>query len=145
MNILEMAVKTGVDILLPLKSKSVFVNELPWINDNLKSLIRERQSALAQGNMVNFRHLRNHVNCMRKTCHAKYYASKVEHLRNCNSCRWWKEVKSFGGMQLMSCKDPISFLKHIVMDSNASPEALANTINNIYFSTYGPIYTLGPY
>jgi hypothetical protein len=72
---LEIIIKTSMDILLPLKSKKVIVNEPPWINEQLKSLIRERQVALAQGDSVNFRRLRNRVNRLRKSCRTKYYAS----------------------------------------------------------------------
>ena len=108
---LEMIIKTGMDILLPLKSKKVIVNEPPWINDQLKSLIHERQVALAQGDLGNFRRLRNRVNRLRKSCRTKYYASKVEHLRDCDPRRWWKE--SLGGMQSATRTEPTSFLKHI--------------------------------
>jgi hypothetical protein len=48
MKTLEMITNTGMDILLQLKSKKVIVNQSPWINDQLKSLIHERQVALAQ-------------------------------------------------------------------------------------------------
>ena len=48
MKTLEMIIKTVMDILLPLKSRKVIVNQSPWINDQLKSLIHERQVALAQ-------------------------------------------------------------------------------------------------
>ena len=83
-----------MDILLPIKSKKVIVNEPQWRNDQLKCLIRERQVALTQGDLVNFRRLRNRVNRLRKSCRTKHYASKVEHLSDCDSRRWWKEVKS---------------------------------------------------
>ena len=82
-NTLKTVIKTGMDILLPLKSKKVPANERPWINKKLKSLIQDRQSALSRGDNTNFRHLRNSVNRYRKSCRSKYYAAKVEHLRDC--------------------------------------------------------------
>ena len=92
-NTLETVIKTGMGILLPLKPKRVPANEPPWVNKKLKSLIHDRQSALSRGDTTNFRHLRNSVNRYRKSCRAKYYAAKVEHLRDCEPRRWWKEVK----------------------------------------------------
>ena len=70
-------------------------------------MIHQRQVALAQGDLVNFRRLRNCVNRLRKSCRrSKYYASKVEHLRKCDPRKWWKEVKSLSGMQLATRTEP---------------------------------------
>lgn len=66
-------VKTGIDAISPLQSKFIHITEPPWINSSLKSLIRKRQSALNQGDLKEFRHLRNRVNPERKICRAKYY------------------------------------------------------------------------
>ena len=96
---LETITTTGLDFVLPLKSKTIIANEPPWISKQLKSLIHERQTALARGDKDCFRLLRNRVNRLRKCCRAKYYKSKVEHLRYCEPRRWWKEVKSLSGMQ----------------------------------------------
>ena len=46
---LETIIKTGLDFVLPLKSKTIIANEPPWISKQLKSLIEERQIALARG------------------------------------------------------------------------------------------------
>jgi hypothetical protein len=139
---LEMIIKTGMDILLPLKSKKVIVNEPPWINDQLKSLIHERQVALAQGDLGNFRRLRNRVNRLRKSCRTKYYASKVEHLRDCDPRRWWKE--SLGGMQSATRTEPTSFLKHIDAGRNSSLENLANIVNNTFLAPMDLFTPLAP-
>ena len=80
-NTLETVIKTGMDILLPLKSKKVPANESPWVNKKLKSLIHDCQSALSRGDTTNLHHLCNSVNRYRKSCQAKFYAAKVEHLR----------------------------------------------------------------
>lgn len=66
-------VKTGIDAISPLQSKFIHITEPPWINSSLKSLIRKRQSALNQGDLKEFHHLRNRVNPERKICRAKYY------------------------------------------------------------------------
>ena len=71
----------------------------------------------------------------------KYYGPKVEHLRDCEPRRWWKEVKSLGGMQSATHTDPTSVLKHIDSGSDSSPTSLANIINNAFFA---PMYTFIP-
>ena len=58
----ETIVNTGLDLVLPLRSKTIHLNEPPWINSGLKDLIRRRQRAFNQGNILEFRMLRNHVN-----------------------------------------------------------------------------------
>ena len=112
-NTLEFAIKLGMDTLLPLRSKKLSINDPPWINEQLKSMIRERQRALARGDDANFRRLRNSVNRLRKLCRAKYYASNVEQLRDCEPRRWWKEVKKLAGMQVPTRTDTISVLRNI--------------------------------
>ena len=51
-NMLEKIVNTGMDTLLPMRSKTVVINEPPWVNQSLKKMIRGRQKALAQGDFV---------------------------------------------------------------------------------------------
>ena len=51
-------IETKMDILMPLKSKKIVKNEPAWINDHLKSLIRDRQSAFARDYSASFKRLR---------------------------------------------------------------------------------------
>ena len=39
-SILETIVKTGLDIILPVKSKTIHSNEPPWINDGREPLLK---------------------------------------------------------------------------------------------------------
>ena len=131
---LETIIKTGLDFVLPLKSKTIIANEPAWISKQLKSLIHERQIVLARGDKDRFRRLRNRVNRLRKSCRAKYYESKVEHLRDCEPRKWWKEVKSLGGMQSATRTDPTSVLKHIDSGPDSSRTTLTNVINNAFLA-----------
>ena len=140
---LETIIKTGLDFVLPLKSKTIIANELPWISKQLKSLIHERQIALAGGDKDCFRLLRNRVNRLRKSCRAKYYESKVEHLRDCEPRRWWK-VKSLGGMQSATRTDPTSVLKHIDSGPDSSRTALANVITKAFLAPMNSFTPLDP-
>ena len=143
-NTLETVIKTGMDILLPLKSKKVPANEPPWVNKKLKSLIHDRQSALSRGDTTNFRHLRNSVNRYRKSCRAKYYAAKVEHLRDCEPRRWWKEVKKLAGMQSATRMDVTSLLRNIDPVLNPDLTVLANTINDTFLAPMNKFAPLDP-
>ena len=143
-NTLETVIKTGMDILLPLKSKKVPANEPPWVNKKLKSLIHDRQSALSRGDTTNFHHQRNSVNRYRKSCRAKYYAAKVEHLRDCEPCRWWKEVKKLAGMQSVTRTDVTSLLRNIDPVPNPDLTVLANTINDTFLAPMNKFAPLDP-
>ena len=143
-NTLETVIKTGMDILLPLKSKRVPTNEPPWVNKKLKSLIHDRQSAVSQGDTTNFRCLRNSVNRYQKSCRAKCFAAKVEHLRECEPHRWWKEVKKLAGMQSATRMDVTSLLRNIDPVPNPDLKVLANTINATFLAPMNKFAPLDP-
>ena len=58
----------------------VHPNDHPWINEDLRRLIKLRQRALFAGNTTLFKLYRNRINRKRKNCKADYYKSKVENL-----------------------------------------------------------------
>ena len=91
-------VKTGMDIIMPLKPVKPHVNDAPWITAELKELIKARSKAFARGDTEKFRRLRNDVNRERKLCRKRYYNSKVDNLKNTKPSRWWYEVKKIAGM-----------------------------------------------
>ena len=90
-------VQTRLDIILPLKSKTLHPNEPPWINSTLKKLIKKRPGALNQGDHAEFKLLRNRVNRERKMCRSKYYECRVQHLKE-HPAGWWAEIKRLGGV-----------------------------------------------
>ena len=49
---LETAIETGMDILLPLNPKIVMSNDPPWINKQMKSLIKQREVSFTRGDLV---------------------------------------------------------------------------------------------
>ena len=129
---LETLIKTGMDNLLPLTPKTVMTNDTPWINKQLKCLIHQRQVAFAQGDLFSFSSLRNRVDRLRKSCRGKYYASKVEHLRNCKLHTLWKDVKTLVGMKAATRTDPMSVLRHVDPGPNSGPTALADAVNEAF-------------
>lgn len=131
--LLDTIIKTGLDFILPLRPKTIHSSEPPWMNPTFKNLIKSRQSALSNGNMVNFRLLRNRVNRERKICREKYYKAKVSHLNECKPSLWWKEVKKLSGMASTSGRrDDSTKLLH-QLGAHDMLE-LANNINDAFLS-----------
>ena len=58
MTLFESIVNTGLDLVLPLRSKTIHLNEPPWINSGLKDLIRRRQRALNHGEFIGISHVK---------------------------------------------------------------------------------------
>ena len=143
---LESIINFGLDTLLSIKTKINFSNEPPWMSQSLKQLIRRRQRALNQSGQSIFRALRNQVNRERKTCRAKFYKSKVEHLKNCSPATCWKEVKKLSSMssQVSGREDPMFHLHNIECgpgSTRTTAEDLANIINQTFL---GPMKAFDP-
>ena len=98
-SLLETIVTTGVDYITPLRSTVVRLAEPPWMTSKLSMLIKKHQQALNQGNIPQFKLLRNKVNRERNVCRAEYYENSVQPLKNCKPSSWWREVKKLSGMQ----------------------------------------------
>ena len=131
-SLFENIVKSGLDFIIPLRSKTIHRSEPPWLNDKLKNLIKRHQCALAKGNMDTFRTLRNCMDRECKICRAKYYEAKVSHLRECKPSVWWKEVKKLSSMSPASetWDDNSKLLQHL----GFSPGDLANYINSAFLT-----------
>ena len=129
MSIFESIVQTGLNSVLPLRSKRVHSSEPPWLNPALKRLIMQRQRALAEGNRPMFRYLRN-----RRTCRAQYYESKVNHLKDCKPSVWWKEIKRLSGMSsAVKDRDEIKRSLQLVDRYSSAPD-LAKLIDDAFLS-----------
>ena len=68
----------------------------------------------------------------------------MEHLRDCEPRRWWKEVKLLGGIQSATCTEPTSVLKHIDSGPVSSRAALSNVINNAFLAPINNFTPLDP-
>ena len=69
-------VRTGLDHVLPLKTKTVFTTGLQRINPTLKRPIRIRQRALSQGNVCEITSIANARFAAPSTMRAKYNTSR---------------------------------------------------------------------
>ena len=135
-SVLQTVVHTGLDYVLPLKTKTVISAEPPWINPTLKKLIKKRQRALRQGRHAEFTLLRNRINRERKSCRFKYYESRVEHLKECSPADWWKEVKRLCGVTNSHwARDSVlKSVHHMEGVGDLTPKDLANHINTVFLT-----------
>ena len=128
---LQSTIQIGLDYIAPIKTKTTYISEPPWISTRLKSLIKDRQSALRLGMMAEFRRLRNAVNRGRKICRSKYYDGKVKHLKECSPADWWKEVKRLSGKDKATSahNEVLDALKRLEGQEQSSDIAIANMVN----------------
>ena len=103
----------------------------------LKSQIRKRQFALAQGNQTLLKYYRNLVIRHPKQCREKYYHSKIKHLKNSKPKNLWIGVRRICGHSPISDHNDISSL---LVVANIDLQYLL--INNTFLEsqqTYEPI------
>ena len=108
----EELVRLDIKTIMPIKKSTLHVSDPPWITPDLKKLIENRQAAFSSGNTSLFKHYRNRVNRERKICRAKFYSSKVKHLKRTKPKSWWNEVKQIGDMVPASGSDDLFSLLH---------------------------------
>ena len=138
---LETMIETGLDILLPFNLGRPLPTSLHGSTNNSNFEITSAKQPLLV--MIKLAFVAFGILLTTSWWGPKYYGPKVEHLRDCEPRRWWKEVKSLGGMQSATHTDPTSVLKHIDSGSDSSPTSLANIINNAFFCPNLYIYSFG--
>ena len=68
-------------------------SDKPWMTPSLKFAIRKRQIAFRT-----YKFWRDKVQRDVKAARTKYYSHSVAKLKDTNPSRWWKEIKSLGGL-----------------------------------------------
>ncbi|XP_066302039.1 uncharacterized protein [Branchiostoma lanceolatum] len=94
-----------------------------WITTAIKCLIRKRQKAFNQQNDEVWKRLRNKVIHSIKIAKKAHYANKVQQLKQENSAKWYKELKSVCNI----AKPPSSI--HVPNVDPADHQAVADGIN----------------
>ena len=123
---------TGLNTIMPERAIKVYSNDVPWITTDLKRLITLRQRALSSGKSDLFKFYRNKVNKTRKLCRAKFFASRVNHLKEYKPKMWWSYVKRISGMS-SSCSNLQSQLQVDNID-HLPPKDLADLINSTFLA-----------
>jgi hypothetical protein len=136
----ESIINTGMEILLPVKSIKLCNNEPPWMNYHLKSLIHQRQFALASGDISKFKLLRNSVNRER----INFFEYKIKQLKSSNPKQWWNSVKTICGMNPICRTNDFSRLIDPSGESNSQTQSLADLANTINLSFLAPMNNFQP-
>ena len=104
LNVFHEVIRTGLDLLMPVRKVRINTSDAPWMTQHLKSLILKRQKAFHRNGAesTHYKFYRNVVNRERKACKATFYKSKVEHMKEENPKVWWKEMKQLCGAQCFS-------------------------------------------
>jgi hypothetical protein len=117
-----------VDSVLPLRVCKRNRADKPWINDNFRRLIRCRQFAWSNNNMVEYRMFRNKVQRSARNLRYQYYRRHINELRNSNPKQWWKNIKKLTGQTVPN---------HVIGMANemcgSNVQQLTNNIN-VFFT-----------
>ena len=97
---------------------------------HFKSSISKRQKLFHKygKNSENYKYWRNKVQRDVKSARKKFYMNAVEKLKSTNSSRWWKEVRSLGGL-----KSNGSWTHQLLSDVNPTLQDLAESYNQFLF------------
>ena len=115
-----------IECYFPNKLTNVRVSNKPCITQSLKSSISKRQKLFHKygKDSESYKYWRNRLQRDVKLARRKYYRNAVEKLKSTNSSRWWKEVKSFGGL-----KSNEFWLHQLLSDVNPTFQDLADSYN----------------
>lgn len=135
--VFEQVIHTGLDLLMPVRNVLMNTRDAPWMRQHLKDLIRKRQQAFHNNgaDSVQYKFYRNRVNRERKLCRAKFYESRVAHIKKEDPKAWWREMKrSCGGK---ACSGDLINHMNVIEVENLSTQDLANSINKAFLESLG--------
>ena len=118
-----------IDDNMPIKTKYVNPNEKPWITQEFKSLLSQRQSARKSGEIRLYKHLRNKINQTRTKLRSQFYHNSVNNM--CDDPRnWWRKVKRLIGLTTEDSALTALANEH----AGGDEKKLADMINNHFVS-----------
>ena len=127
---------TGLlDQYLPYIKVTKYTADKPWVTQQFKDVIRQRQRALLSGNRQEYSRLRNRAGRMSKSLRQKYYQKKVQALHEADSHSWWKRTKQF-----LSVSDTDQ-LQHLDVPTG---QPLADAINTYFVSVSNELPAIDP-
>ncbi len=96
---------TMVDCYFPSKLTKIRYSDKPWMTPSLKFAIKKRQIAFRKHGKSSqaYKFWRDKVQREVRAARAKYYSCSVAKLKDTNPSRWWKEIKSLGGLSSQDC------------------------------------------
>ena len=119
-----------INLLIPLKKTKVSKSDKPWMTSAIKALIIKRQKALHEygKSYESYKFWRNSVHESIKSASGKYYGRCVEKLKASNPSKWWKEIKSLGGISSKCC-----WYNQILSNDIPCCRDLADVFNNFLY------------
>jgi hypothetical protein len=118
-----------IDRYLPLLTVKRHTTDKPWVTDQFRRLVRCRQNAWRNNEMVRFRVYRNKVQRLARQLRRKFYARKISGLRESDPRNWWRSVKQLTGQQSRSSQ-PLTGLANQLHNGDMS--ALASSVNSFF-------------
>ena len=118
----------AIDLHFPLRRMKIHSQDRPWMNPEIKSLIRRRQLAYHEGREHEWKELRNKVIRKIKKAKGAYYPDRIQHLKDTNPSSWYREIRFLCGLRQ---DHPTIDVPGV--DKNDS-KAIANAINSHFVS-----------
>ncbi len=112
-----------LDCYLPVRYVFRHTSDKPWITDQFRLLIRQRQFAYTSGDLTSYKKLRNKINRESKTLRGTYFEKRINGLRDSNPRKWWQQVRTMTGSQNI---DDSKFTILADADAGGSIQSLAN-------------------
>ena len=116
---------------LPFITTTKFETDKPWITEDYKRDISQRQHYLKVGDTVNFNRLRNIVNRKTKSLRSLHYKHKVRSLNSENSRSWFKQTKELIGLK---SSNEYVFIPLVDELCDGDMTKLANNMNTFFHS-----------
>ena len=116
-----------LEYCLPLRYVKRHSAYKPWITDEFRRLIRQRQYAWTHNNTAEYKRHRltnTNVNRLSRKLRERFYKGKIDRLRKCNATNWWRQTKRLTGQ---ISKQDLAGLANELTDGNM--QTLANHIN----------------
>ena len=116
-----------IEYYFPLKKTKICKSDKAWMTPSVKIAISKRQMAfhIYGKNSEARKFWRNKVQHDVKSARSKYFRKSVEKLNEVNPSRWWREVKSLGGLKYSDV-----WYLHLLSDDNPTLIHLVESYNN---------------
>ena len=124
-----------MDIYFPFRSVRIHIQDKPWVTGKLKYYISKRQQAFTRfgKDSIIYKFWRKKVHSI-KYAKRHYYSHKVEDLAHSNPAKWWKQIKQLTGQASDQGEWFHRFIGPDQPDQFQDCLALANGINDFFFS-----------
>ena len=116
---------------LPYRSIIKYQTHKPWVTEEYKQLITERQAYFRCGNTVQYNILRNSVNRASKSLRSRYYKNNVQSMKTCNPGKWWQKTFELLGLPMNRSE---SFNLLAEDQCGGDMNILVNDLNNFFQS-----------